>query len=220
MLTGKMAGDMRHRRQAMVREQLQEQGIDDDRVLSAMGRVPRHLFVDQALQAQAYSCNALPIGYGQTISQPISVARMSQALQVKPGQRILEVGTGSGYQAAVLSEMGAEVYSVERIHALYMAALDRLTRLRYFQVSLKLDDGTLGWPEEGPYERILLTAGGPQMPSPLLRQLADPGILVMPLEEEGRQRIVRIRREKQRWYKQDMGPARFVSLVGAYGCPK
>ena len=209
---------MRHRRQMMVREHLQAQGIADNRVLSAMGRVQRHLFVDQALQSQAYSSNALPIGYGQTISQPFSVAKMSQALQVLPGHRILEVGTGSGYQAAVLAEMGAEVYSVERIKALYLAALDRLTRLRYFQVKLKLDDGTLGWPEEGPYDGVLLTAGGPKVPKPLMYQLADPGILVMPLEENGRQRIVRIRRESNRWYKQDMGPARFVSLIGAYGC--
>lgn len=216
----KVAGDMQHRRLAMVRGQLEGQGIEDQRVLAAMARVPRHLFVDQALQAQAYSSNALPIGYGQTISQPISVARMSQALQIQPGQRTLEIGTGSGYQAAVLVEMGAEVYSVERIQALYHAALDRLTRLRYFQVKLKLDDGTLGWPDEGPYERILLTAGGPKVPEPLLKQLADPGILVMPLEEEDRQRIVRIRREQGRWFKQDMGPARFVSLIGAYGCPK
>lgn len=209
---------MRHRRQMMVREHLQAQGIADNRVLSAMGRVQRHLFVDQALQSQAYSSNALPIGYGQTISQPFSVAKMSQALQVLPGHRILEVGTGSGYQAAVLAEMGAEVYSVERIKALYLAALDRLTRLRYFQVKLKLDDGTLGWPENGPYDRILLTAGGPRVPEPLLKQLSDPGILVMPLEEGGQQRIVRIRREKKRWYRQDMGPAHFVSLIGAFGC--
>ncbi|MDZ7759714.1 MAG: protein-L-isoaspartate(D-aspartate) O-methyltransferase [Desulfovermiculus sp.] len=211
---------MQHRRLAMVREQLAGQGIEDQRVLLAMSRVQRHLFVEQALQVQAYSSNALPIGYGQTISQPISVARMSQALQVHPGQRILEIGTGSGYQAAVLSEMGAEVYSVERVQALYLAALDRLIRLRYFQIKLKLDDGTLGWPDEAPYERILLTASGPRVPEPLVHQLADPGILVMPLEEEGRQRIVRIRREHDRWYKQDMGPARFVSLMGAYGCPK
>jgi protein-L-isoaspartate(D-aspartate) O-methyltransferase len=204
----------------MVRDQLEGQGVEDKRVLTAMARVRRHLFVDQALQAQAYSSNALPIGYGQTISQPISVARMSQALQVQPGQRILEIGTGSGYQAAVLAEMGAEVYSVERIQALFQAALDRLTRLRYFQVKLKLDDGTLGWPEEGPYERILLTASGPRVPEPLARQLADPGILVMPLEDEGGQRIVRIRKAQDRWYKQDMGPARFVSLIGAYGCPR
>ncbi len=212
------AKDMEHRRRAMVREQLEGQGITDQRVLDALAQVPRHLFVDHALQAQAYSTNALPIGYGQTISQPISVARMSQALQVEPGQRILEIGTGSGYQAAVLTAMGAEVYSVERIQALYMSALDRLTRLRYFQVKLKLDDGTLGWPEEGPYDGVLLTAGGPKVPKPLMYQLADPGILVMPLEENGRQRIVRIRRESNRWYKQDMGPARFVSLIGAYGC--
>ena len=215
---GKTAGDMQHRRLAMVREQLEGQGIEDERVLTAMARVQRHLFVDQALQVQAYSSNALPIGFGQTISQPISVARMSQALQVQPAQSVLEVGTGSGYQAAVLVEMGADVYSVERIQALYLAALDRLTRLRYFQVKLKLDDGTQGWPDKGPYERILLTASGPRVPEPLLHQLADPGILVMPLEEEGRQRIVRIRREQDRWFKQDMGPARFVSLIGAYGC--
>ena len=210
---------MRYRRQGMVREQLQAEGIVDERVLEAMDRVPRHLFVDQALQAQAYSDNALPIGYGQTISQPISVARMSQDLQVEAGQRILEIGTGSGYQAAVLTEMETEVYSVERISALYYAALDRLTKLRYFRVKLKLDDGTLGWPEQAPFERILITAGGPQVPEPLLHQLSDPGLLIMPLTQGDRQRIVRIRREQGRWFKQDLGPAHFVNLIGVHGCP-
>lgn len=201
----------------MVREQLQAKGIHDERVLGAMARVPRHLFVEEALQAQAYSDNALPIGFGQTISQPFSVANMSQALEVVPGVKVLEIGTGSGYQAAVLAEMGAEVYSVERVRSLYLKALDRLTRLKYFQVQLKLDDGTLGWPEYSPYDRILVTAGGPGIPEPLLHQLADKGMLVMPLGEKGQQQLVRVRKEGRCYYKRDLGSVRFVDLVGACG---
>jgi len=202
----------------MVREQLEAKGIEDRRVLEAMGRVKRHEFVEQALQAQAYSDNALPIGYGQTISQPYVVAHMTSALNVEPDGRVLEIGTGSGYQAAVIAEMGAEVFSVERIKPLYLEALKRLNRLRYFRVKLKLADGTLGWPEEAPFDRILITAGGPNVPTPLLRQLEDGGQLIMPVHtsDEG-QRLIRIRREGKRWFRQDLGWANFVGLVGEYG---
>ena len=202
----------------MVRDQLRARGIEDERVLAAMGAVQRHLFVDEALQSQAYSPNALPIGYGQTISQPHSVAWMASALQLEDGMRVLEVGTGSGYQAAVLSEMGAEVYTVERIKPLYLAALKRLNRLRYFGIQLKLDDGTMGWPEKSPFERILVTAGGERVPSPLLNQLTDSGVLVMPLgSERRRQRLIRVRREGRRLFKQELGDARFVELKGNFG---
>jgi protein-L-isoaspartate(D-aspartate) O-methyltransferase len=205
------------RRMAMVREQLLARGIDDEQVLSAMGTVRRHLFVDEALHAQAYSENALPIGYGQTISQPYTVAQMACALQLEPDMRVLEVGTGSGYQAAVLAEMGAEVYSLERIKPLYLAALKRMTDFRYFRVKLKLADGTEGWPEQAPFDRILVTAGGPEVPTVLLGQLAAGGMLVMPVgQTRDEQKLVRIREEGGRWFRKELGEARFVDLIGRY----
>lgn len=212
-----MASDFKVLRRDMVRR-LQTKGIDEPAVLEAMLAVKRHDFVDEALQTQAYSDNALPIGYGQTISRPLSVAKMTAALQVQPGLRVLEIGTGSGYQAAVLAAMGAEVYTVERIKSLYFLALDRLVRLRYFQVKIKLSDGTLGWPEEGPFERILVTAGGPDIPAPLLSQLAEDGILIIPIGDKKReQSLTRIRRNTGKWYKQDLGSATFVDLIGTHG---
>jgi protein-L-isoaspartate(D-aspartate) O-methyltransferase len=202
----------------MVRDQLVARGITDTAVLEAMGQVKRHEFVDEALQSQAYGDNALPIGYGQTISQPVSVARMTSALKVEPGMRVLEIGTGSGYQAAVLAHMGAEVYTVERVKPLYLKAMKRLNALRYFQVKVRLTDGTLGWEEEAPFHRILVTAGGPEVPGPLLAQLGDSGMLLMPLGSRKRdQRLIRIRQEEGKWFKQDLGPAQFVDLVGAHG---
>ena len=127
------------------------------------------------MRAQSYEDHPLPIGYGQTISQPYMVALMTALLHVQSGMRVLEIGTGSGYQAAILAEMGAEVYSVERVQQLHNAAFTRLNRMRYFNVHLKLDDGTLGWSEEGPYQRIMVTAGGPDVPPPLLDQLSESG---------------------------------------------
>jgi len=210
--------DYQRRRLAMVREQLEARGIGDEQVLSAMTTVRRHLFVDEALQAQAYSEHALPIGYGQTISQPHTVAQMACALQIQPDARVLEIGTGSGYQAAVLAAMGAEVYTVERIKPLYLAALKRMTELRYFRVKLKLADGTEGWPEKAPFDRILVTAGGPEIPKALLAQLAEGGMLVMPVgETRERQTLMRIRKEQGKWYRKSLGEARFVDLIGRFG---
>ena len=202
----------------MVQEQLVARGITDPAVLRAMGEVKRHEFVDEALQSQAYGDNALPIGHGQTISQPYSVARMTSALQVQPGMRVLEIGTGSGYQAAVLAHIGVEVFTVERIKPLYLSAVKRLTDLRYFQVKVRLTDGTLGWKDEAPFDRVVVTAGGPEVPRPLLAQLGANGMLVMPLGSRKRaQRLIRIRKDKGKWYKQDLGPAQFVDLVGTHG---
>ncbi len=209
-----MAVDRRLRREAMVREQLLARGIRDKAVLRAMAKVRRHEFVEEALQARAYSDDALPIGHGQTISQPFVVARMTSLLQVEPEMRVLEVGTGSGYQAAVLAEMGADVYSVERIRALYLAALKRLNSLRYFRVWLKLVQSQLGWPEESPFDRILVTAGGSEIPEELLAQLAEGGIMLLPVADgQGGQRLLRLRRQGDRFSKQDMGEANFVHLV-------
>ncbi len=206
--------DQKLRRRAMVRNQLRARGIDDEAVLAAMERVKRHEFVEEALRAQAYSDNALPIGYGQTISQPFVVAKMTSLLQVEPGVRVLEIGTGSGYQAAVLAEMGAEVFSVERIKPLYLAALKRLNTMRYFWIKLRLAAGVLGWPEEAPFDRILVTAGGEEMPRALLEQLGDGGVMLMPLKTGGgEQRLFRLKRAGKRIAKQDVGEARFVPLV-------
>ncbi len=207
--------DQKFRRRAMVREQLRDKGIEDEAVLAAMGRVRRHEFVEEALQAQAYSDNALPIGYGQTISQPFVVAKMSSLLQIAPGMRVLEIGTGSGYQAAVLAEMGAEVFSVERIKPLYDKALKRLNGMRYFGVKLRLAAGALGWPEEAPFDRILVTAGGEELPRSLVDQLGEEGVMLLPLKVSGGgQRLFRLKRKGERIAKQDVGEAHFVPLVG------
>ena len=205
-------------RARMVREYVRARGIEDTAVLRAMSSVPRHLFVEEALQSQAYGQNSVPIGYGQTLSQPYVVALMSSLLEVRPGMRVLEVGTGSGYQAAVLSAMEAEVHTVERIKPLYYAARKRLLDLRCFNVRTKLDDGTMGWPEEAPFDRIIVTAGGPKVPVPLVHQLAEPGIMVIPVGSERRtQSLWCIRKRDGKVFKQDMGTCGFVDLVGEFG---
>jgi protein-L-isoaspartate(D-aspartate) O-methyltransferase len=146
------------------------------------------------------------------------VALMSQLLDVKPGMRVLEIGTGSGYQAAVLAHMGAEVFTVERIRELHVAARNKMTRLRYFGVSLKLDDGTLGWPEEAPFDRIIVTAGGPELPQPLLDQLADPGKLIIPVGASRRQQsLIVARKENGAVTQENMGNVVFVDLIGSHG---
>jgi protein-L-isoaspartate(D-aspartate) O-methyltransferase len=201
-----------------LKQELEDRNISAPGVLSALGKVPRHLFVEEALKGQAYSSNALPIGYGQTISKPLAVAMMTSLLDLQPGMSILEIGTGSGYQAAVLAELGLDVFTVERIKPLFFAAKRRLTHLKYFRVKIKIDDGTLGWPENSPFQRILVTAGGPEIPLPLLEQLSDPGLMLLPLGSEKReQRLVRVRKENDKFYKQDLGPAEFVDLVGKHG---
>lgn len=202
----------------MVREQIASRGITDPAVLSAMRKVPRHLFVEEALRSQAYEDHPLPIGYGQTISQPFIVALMTAVLDVRPGMRVLEIGTGSGYQAAILAEMGAEVYSVERVQPLYSAALNRLNRMRYFSVHLKLDDGTMGWPQESPFHRIMVTAGGPDVPPPLLEQLEESGILIIPVGARQRsQELVRFVKKEGKIMKANLGAVMFVDLVGTHG---
>ena len=210
--------DMRRSRERMVREQIEARGIKNPAVLAALAKVPRHLFVQEALHAQAYADNPVPIGHGQTISQPYIVALMSELLEVEPGMRVLEIGTGSGYQAAVLAELGAEVYTVERIRELHLDARKRLTRMRYLNIRLKLDDGTMGWPEHAPFDRIIVTAGGPYVPQPLLDQLGDPGMLVMPVGRSRRdQDLVLMRREGGALFEERRGGVVFVDLVGAHG---
>jgi protein-L-isoaspartate(D-aspartate) O-methyltransferase len=210
--------DLKRNRERMIAEQIKGRGIDDPAVLSAMGEVKRHLFVDEALQPRAYGDHPLPIGHGQTISQPFIVALMSSLLHVSPGMKVLEIGTGSGYQAAVLAAMGADVFTVERIRELYAAARKRLLEMRYFRVRCKLDDGTMGWPEEAPFDRIVVTAGGPEIPEPLVDQLADPGIMIIPVGGSRRsQTLVELRKENGRVTKTDKESVAFVDLVGTHG---
>jgi protein-L-isoaspartate(D-aspartate) O-methyltransferase len=202
----------------MVEEQLKRRGIGDERVLEAMRKVPRHLFVQDALAAQAYDDRPQPIGHGQTISQPYIVAHMTELLAVAEGMRVLEIGTGSGYQAAILAEMGAEVFTVERIPELYKDVRKRFSRLRYYSVHVSLDDGTVGWPDKAPFDRILVTAGGPRVPDPLLDQLADPGRMVIPVGPNRRTQVLTVVVRKDGQVSQEKKDAvMFVDLVGEHG---
>lgn len=201
----------------MVRDQILARGIRSPAVLAAMRKVPRHLFVEEALKPQAYEDHPLPIGQGQTISQPYVVAWMTELLDIHPGMKVLEIGTGSGYQTAVLAEMGAIVHSVERVPELHQQALSRLSAMGYGNVQLKLDDGTLGWPEHAPFDRILVTAGGPKVPEPYIEQLADPGLMAIPVGPERRsQHLTLIRRQGGRIGRKTLGQVTFVDLVGRH----
>ena len=209
--------DLRLSRKRLV-EHLAAKGITDTAVLRAMHSVPRHRFVPDALYAQAYEDTPLPIGYGQTISQPFVVALMTQELELQPGMRVLEIGTGSGYQAAVLAAMGCRVYTVERIRELYHAANALFQGLGLRNIHTCRDDGTLGMPATAPFDRILVTAGGPQVPEPLVAQLDDPGILLIPVGTRKReQRLLRVRIEGGRRQTEDLGGVVFVDLVGHHG---
>ena len=214
-----MLRDPKRLREAMVRDQLTARGIVDPHVLKAMGELPRHLFLpDDALYARAYSDSALPIGYGQTISRPFVVACMTQWLEAKPGMSVLEIGTGSGYQAAVLASMGLDVFTVERVRELYFHASELFRQLHLLRIRTKLDDGTHGWPDASPFDRILVTAGGPEVPSPLVAQLADPGIMVMPLGvNKGQQELIRVVKEDGKVTLERGIQVAFVDLVGNHG---
>jgi len=204
-------------RARMVREQLQPRGIIDPMVLEVMNRVPRHLFVDDALHAQAYGDFPLPIGDGQTISQPYMVALMTQLLGLTGQERVLEIGTGCGYQTAVLAALCERVYTVERIKALHVRARRVFDRLHIFNLLCKIDDGTLGWPEYAPYDAIIVTAAGPAVPEPLVGQLADPGVLVIPVGERGNQQLVVVRKRDGEVASRTVEDVRFVSLIGDHG---
>lgn len=204
-------------RERMITEQLVSRGIEDVRVLEAMRQIPRHLFVEDALQDQAYGDFPLPIGCGQTISQPYIVALMTEALELKGHEKVLEVGTGSGYQAAVLSRLCARVCTVERIELLMNRARRLFDRLRCHNIISRLDDGTMGWAAEAPFDRIIVTAAGPSLPEPLLAQLADPGRLIMPVGEQHEQMLRVVELSQGQLQIDDITPVRFVSLIGAHG---
>ena len=213
-----MALDFEHARCRMVEEQLEARGFRDAAVVAAMRQVPRHLFVEPALRERAYEDTPLPIGERQTISQPYMVALMSEAVELVPGARVLEVGTGSGYQAAVLAEMGARVVSLERIPSLAARAIQVLAALGYGdRVAVEVADGTLGWPPGAPYDAIVVTAGAPQIPRPLVEQLGERGRLVLPMGEDELQTLVRLRRGPTGLVEEYLGECRFVKLLGSYG---
>jgi len=206
----------KYSRRRMVEEQLMARGITNEYVLKAMGRIPRHLFISEALHATAYSDRPLPILSGQTISQPYVVALMCQLLLAEPAMRVLEIGTGSGYQAAILYGMGLKVFSVERIKNLYDDTYKLLKEeLCYKNITLKLSDGTLGWTRYAPYDRIIVAAGGPSVPEALKEQLADGGIMLIPVgTERKKQHLIRVFKINGQCKEEDCGPVSFVDLVG------
>lgn len=204
-------------RERMVREQLVTRGINNPRVLRAMTKVPRHLLLESELWDQAYEDHPLPIGANQTISQPYMVALMAEALELKGAERVLEVGTGSGYAAAVLSQLCAEVFTVESVEALASKARILLSRLGYRNVSVLVADGTLGWEEHAPYDAVVISAAAPCIPRPLLEQLKTPGHLVFPMGEKELQTLVRIRKDKTGIREEYLGECHFVKLTGRYG---
>jgi len=204
-------------RQRMVDEQIASRGIKDIRVLNALNKVPRHIFVEEALYGQAYNDYPLPIGEKQTISQPFMVALMTQALELKGDERVLEIGTGSGYQAAILAELAEWVYSIERIRSLANRARRILYELHYYNVEIGITDGTQGWKEKAPFQAITVTAGSPDVPQPLLDQLTMGGRLVVPVGDAFSQTLVRVIRTKKGFKREDMGGCHFVRLIGEYG---
>jgi len=204
-------------REKMVEEQLVSRGIRDSRVLTAMAKVRRHLFVAEELRSRAYDDNPLPIGEGQTISQPYMVALMVEALGLKGKERVLEIGTGSSYAAAVLAELCAQVFSIEWVEDLAVRAQVVLVSLGYRNVSIRVGDGTLGWEEHAPYDAVVISAAAPCIPRPLIRQLKLDGSLVLPMGEEELQTLVRIRKERGGLREEYLGECLFVKLMGAYG---
>lgn len=204
-------------RQRMVRRQLQQRGIVDERVLDAMARVPRHEFVPEEARHLAYDDSPQHIGAGQTISQPYMVAAMTQALRPQPGDKALEIGVGSGYQTAVLAELVREVVGVERLPDLAVEARRRLARLGYDNVSIHIGDGTEGYEPAGPYDAIVVAAAAPAVPPPLIRQLADGGRLVIPVGSGYEQELRLVERAGNTVTTRDLMPVRFVPLIGRYG---
>lgn len=212
-----MAIDVSLRREAMVRDQIAGRGVKDERVLAAMRRVPRHEFVPGHLRPQAYSDHALPIGGAQTISQPFVVARMTELLAVGPEDSVLEIGTGSGYQTAILALLARRVFSLERLPDLARQAIERMRQLELNNVKIQVFDGTLGWRDMGPFDRILVTAGSPKVPPPLLDQLALGGRLLIPEGDRQRQRLVLYTKTERGIERTDYDPVAFVPLIGKHG---
>ena len=209
--------DYRLIRKRMLKTQLVPRGIKDNRVLEVMGKIPRDRFIEEALKGDAYSDHPLPIGYNQTISQPYIVALMTEVLELTGKEKTLEIGTGSGYQTAILAELSEKVYTVERIRPLLVKSRNILAELNYNNILFKGFDGTLGWKEHEPYDAIIVTAGSPDVPQPLLEQLAEGGRLIIPVGNRFSQELIKMTKKKGRFIKKNLGGCRFVDLIGVHG---
>jgi len=205
-----------HARLKMVEEQLVPRGISDSRVLEAMRKVPRHLFLEEALADRAYDDSALPIGEKQTISQPYIVALMTQALALRETDRVLEIGTGSGYQTAILAELAERVYSIERVKSLALQARERLDQMGYRNVAIRIGDGTYGWGDAAPFDAILVAAGSPSVPPLLVEQLRESGRLVIPVGDRHVQRLQVGMKQGGQLVVSDLGDCVFVPFIGAF----
>jgi protein-L-isoaspartate(D-aspartate) O-methyltransferase len=209
------------RQETMIQQQVVERGIRDERVIAALRWVPRDRFFPAGSKDEAFADRAAPIGHGQTISQPYMVALMTQRLEVTGDHKVLEIGTGSGYQTAILARLAREVYSIERVKPLLDDAWERLMDMNVRNVHFRHGDGTTGWPEAGPFDRILITAGAPKLPENLLReQLLDGGIAVLPVGPHDEQMLIEVRRDGQKLLTNDVCPCRFVKLIGEEGWAK
>ena len=207
-------------RRKMVEEQLGDRGIKDLCLLEVMSRVPRHLFTLDSLQHRAYGDTPLPIGENQTISQPYIVAAMTEALKLKGHERVLEIGTGSGYQTAVVAELAAQVFTIERINVLSRKAQQILEGLGYANIVFKMFDGTYGWPDQAPFDAIMVTAAAKEIPEALIKQLGDGGTLVAPAGGADKQKLIVLTKKGDHVSKREIGDCKFVPLVGKYGWPE
>ena len=212
-----MSHDYNLSRERMVKNQLIARGIKDKRVLQVMGKIPRHLFIEDALYGEAYNDHPVPIGEKQTISQPYIVALMTEALELKGDENTLEIGTGSGYQTAILSELSSRVYTIERIKSLLRNARKLLSQLGYDNILFKAFDGTLGWKEYAPFDAIMVTAGAPHIAKPLIDQLADNGRMIIPVGDRYSQELLKVVRKGSEFKQESLGGCRFVNLIGAHG---
>ncbi len=209
--------EWKHERERMVEEDIVKRGVKDTRVIQAMKKVPRHLFIDKTYYHQAYNDYPLPIGQSQTISQPYMVASMTELLELKGDERVLEIGTGSGYQTAILALLCSKVYSVERISELTRKARLTLKQLGFSNINLIVRDGSLGWPEFAPYNGIIVTAGAPEIPDALIEQLANNGRMAIPVGNETCQTLNYVEKHKGRIYRKEFFGCTFVPLVGKGG---
>jgi protein-L-isoaspartate(D-aspartate) O-methyltransferase len=209
--------DLAHQRALMVERYVAARGVADPRVLQAMREVPRHRFVPQVVAAKAYGPGALPIGAKQTISQPWIVGRMIELLEFRGNEKVMEIGTGTGYQAVVLSKLCAKVFTIERMSELALKASEIFRALRIHNISVKVFDGTYGWSDQAPFDRIIVAAAAPAVPEPLVQQMARTGRMVIPVGSAGNQRLARVTRVGTGTKIEDCGSAEFVPLVGRFG---
>ena len=216
-MIAKESSKYERQREDIVKRQIEGRGLRDPNVLAAMRKVPRHMFVSEALRDQSYGDFPLPIGEQQTISQPYIVAEMTQALQLCKDDRILEIGTGSGYQAAILAEIAYKVYTIERIHSLLIKTRRLFDQLHYHNIITRYGDGTVGWADESPFDAIIVTAGAPKIPNALISQLATGGRMVVPVGDQHTQELIKIYRDEKGIHRSNLGGCRFVKLVGENG---